>query len=265
MGIKVIHVDRENFKTIYKLQVYEIVGLSTPKYRLDEDGRPKDYRNKPGFCIFGTDAGYFETLAEAEKHIKRIAAQGDWDLYGFVVSERPLGHIISGMRDISTRRYLKDGTLWQVSSTSGVCRCDGKNMELGDTGFYGRDPETIRFKEGDIVEIVNDEFVELAIVWQTPATKEQMKPIWDALGGATGEKFPDNYPDILDDRYVVAILNPLDADVFCIRTHMPPTVDVLPPSQPVSKTLAAKLRKALRQTKKEECPENYVPKAEDFI
>ena len=25
MGIKVIHVDRENFKTIYKLQVYEIV------------------------------------------------------------------------------------------------------------------------------------------------------------------------------------------------------------------------------------------------
>jgi hypothetical protein len=265
MGIKVIHVDRENFKTIYKLQVYEIVGLSTPKYRLDEDGRPKDYRNKPGFCIFGTDAGYFETLAEAEKHIKRIAAQGDWDLYGFVVSERPLGHIISGMRDISTRRYLKDGTLWQVSSTSGVCRCDGKNMELGDTGFYGRDPETIRFKEGDIVEIANDEFVELAIVWQTPATKEQMKPIWNALRGPTGEKFPDNYPDILDDRYVVAILNPLDADVFCIRTHMPPTVDVLPPSQPVSKTLAAKLRKALRQTKKEECPENYVPNVEDFI
>lgn len=265
MGIKVIHVDRENFKTIYKLQVYEIVGLSTPKYRLDEDGRPKDYRNKPGFCIFGTDAGYFETLAEAEKHIKRIAAQGDWDLYGFVVSERPLGHIISGMRDVSTRRYLKDGTLWQVSSTSGVCRCDGKNMELGDTGFYGRDPETIRFKEGDIVEIANDEFVELAIVWQTPATKEQMKPIWNALRGPTGEKFPDNYPDILDDRYVVAILNPLDADFFCIRTDIPPTVDVLPPSQSVSKTLAAKLRKALRQTKKEECPENYVPKAEDFI
>ena len=28
---------------------------------------------------------------------------------------------------------------------------------------------------------------------------------------------------------------------------------------------SAKLRKALRQTKKEECPENYVPKAEDFI
>ena len=138
-------------------------------------------------------------------------------------------------------------------------------MELGDTGFYGRDPETIRFKEGDIVEIANDEFVELAIVWQTPATKEQMKPIWNALRGPTGEKFPDNYPDILDDRYVVAILNPLDADFFCIRTDIPPTVDVLPPSQSVSKTLAAKLRKALRQTKKEECPENYVPKAEDFI
>lgn len=75
MGIKVIHVDREDFKTIFKLQVYEIVGLSKPKYRLDE----------------------------AEKHIKRIAAQDYRDLYGFVVSERPLGHLISGMRDISTR------------------------------------------------------------------------------------------------------------------------------------------------------------------
>ena len=36
------------------------------------------------------------------------------------------------------------------------------------------DFKTIRFKEGDIVEIASDEFVELAIVWLAPPTREQM-------------------------------------------------------------------------------------------
>ena len=265
MGLKVTHVGREKFKTIFELQTYVIVSLSKPGYRLDEDGRPEDYRNKPGFNIGITDRGYFETLAEAEAHIKQITAHGDRDLYGFVVSEQPLGHLISGKGDISTRRYLKDGTLWQVSTTSSIQECDGKNMELGDSGFYGRDPETIRFKEGDIVEIAGDEFVELAIVWLTPPTKEQMKPIWDALRGPTGEKFPYSFPDSDDDHYVVAILNPLKADIFCIRTDQPATIDVLPPSLPVPKTLAAKLRQALKQTKKEENPKYFLPDAENLI
>jgi hypothetical protein len=264
MGIKVIHVDREDFKTIFKLQVYEIVGLSKPKYRLDEEGRPEDYRNKPGFSILGTDIGYFETLAKAEKRIRQIAAENRRGLYGFVVREKALGYVVSGMNNVSVRRYLKDGTLWQACTTSGIIFCDRKNMELGDSGFYGRDPKTIRFKEGDIVEIAYEEFVELAIVWQTPATKEQMKPVWDAIR-KEGVKKPYGYPGILDDHYVVAILNPLKADIFCIRTAQPATIDVLPPSLPVPKTLAAKLRKALEQVKKEECPENYVPNVEDFL
>ena len=49
MGIRATRVGRENFKTIFKLQAYQIVSLSKPAYRLDEDGRPEDYRNKPGF------------------------------------------------------------------------------------------------------------------------------------------------------------------------------------------------------------------------
>ena len=49
MGIRATRVGKENFKTIFKLQAYQIVSLSKPAYRLDEDGRPEDYRNKPGF------------------------------------------------------------------------------------------------------------------------------------------------------------------------------------------------------------------------
>lgn len=265
MGIRATRVGKENFKTIFKLQAYQIVSLSKPAYRLDEDGRPEDYRNKPGFNICGTDAGYFETLAEAEAHIGQIAAQGYRDLYGFVVSERPLGHHTSGMRDISTRRYLKDGTLWQECTTSGVSHCDGKDMELGDTRFYGRDPGTIPFKEGDIVEVASDEFVELAIVWITPPTREQIWPIWDTLRGPLGDNIPYSYPDILDDHYVVAILTPLEADIFRIYTDQPQTVDVLPPSLPVPKRLAAKLRQALKQTKKSENPESFLPNPDNFI
>ena len=37
MGIKVNHVGREKFKSIYELQLYEIISPSKTKYRLNDD------------------------------------------------------------------------------------------------------------------------------------------------------------------------------------------------------------------------------------
>ena len=256
MGIKVNHVGREKFKSIYELQLYEIISPSKTKYRLNDDERREYYNGMPGFSILGTDIGYFETLAKAEKRIRQIAAENRRGLYGFVVREKALGYVVSGMNNVSVRRYLKDGTLWQACTTSGIIFCDRKNMELGDSGFYGRDPKTIRFKEGDIVEIAYEEFVELAIVWQTPATKEQMKPVWNAIR-KEGVKKPYGSPGILDDHYVVAVFNPYEEKVFRLKTDEPATVNVLPPSHPVPRTLAAKLRKVLEQVKKEE--KDFIP------
>ena len=65
--------------------------------------------------------------------------------------------------------------------------------------------------------------------------------------------------------HVVAILKPLEADIFRIYTDQPQTVDVLPPSLPVPKRLAAKLRQALKQTKNAENPESFLPNPDNFI
>ena len=51
----------------------------------------------------------------------------------------------------------------------------GDDCDLGDSGFYGRDPKTIPFKEGDIVEVVENDFVHLAIIWSLPATIEDVE------------------------------------------------------------------------------------------
>jgi hypothetical protein len=238
-------------KSFYILKIYEYLGLEEPGYRTDDDARLAEYRGDIGFGITFTDVGYFEALDEAEKCIKRIAGGNSQRIYGFVVKEKPLGHVISGVDDLSVRRYLKDGSLWQVCNTSGVAYCEGKRMDLGDTCFYGRDPSTICFKEGDIVEIAGNDFVELGIVWRLPATKEQMKDVWELYCKVYGAAISTERPDILDDCYVTAVYNPLKIRGFCRRTEYPAVVNVLPPSLPVPKNIADTLRERLEMLKKE--------------
>ena len=240
-----------NVKSFYILKLYEYLGLEEPGYRTDDNARLAEYRGDIGFGITLTDIGYFETLDEAEKRIRQIAREGRQRIYGFVVKEKPLGHVISGVDDLSVRRYLKDGTLWQVCDTSGVTYCDGKRVDLGETRFYGRDPSTIHFKEGDIVEIAGNDFVELGIVWRLPATKEQMKDVWEQYREVYGAAISTEHPDVLDDCYVIATYNPMKVRGFKRRMDFPAVVNVLPPSLPVPENIADALRERLEMVKKE--------------
>ena len=147
----------------------------------------------PTFKVHGSDEIYFKTLEEVEDYMQRLAEfynkhplDDDYiDMYAYVVIEIPLNEEVNvDVLDhyLSFRTYLPDGTLWGKNDYGHFMpRCaigDEFNYWGRRNQFWGRHPEEIRFKPGDIVEVLgcpgNDywgnEMVDLAIVVKTPPT-----------------------------------------------------------------------------------------------
>ncbi|MBR5412167.1 MAG: hypothetical protein IK114_03865 [Fibrobacter sp.] len=243
----------KNYKSVFILRVYKFDQCEKPAYRIDKEEIERNGYAKPGFGIFESENGIYLTLAEAEKNIKKLAK--DKDVYSFLVEEKPLGGIFYTCDALSRRRYLKNGKLWQKCEVSGIRYFNGKNVDLGDTGFYGRDPKTIPFKEGDIVEVASRDFVQLAIVWNLPPSIEYMKPIWERHR-IRGKKFSQIHPDDSDDAYTIVYYDVhKDGEIGYGHSH-PAVVNVLPPALPVPRKIAAELRRRLKMLQ-DEC-EQYV-------
>ena len=239
----------KNYKSVFILHIYAFsIFDAKPKYSIDKDEIERKGYAGPGFGIYELETGIFETLAQAEKQIRKLA-NGD-DIYSFLIEEKPVGGTFYTGNALSRRRYLRDGKLWQKCEVSGIRRFNGKNVDLGDTGFYGRDLKTIPFKEGDIVEIVGQDFVRLAIIWSLPPSLERMKEIWAQHKSAFGKKLRI-HPDQSDDAYTVAYYNvEKDDEIGYGHTH-PAVVDVLPPSLPVPRKIAVELRNHLKMLQDE--------------
>lgn len=140
---------------------------------------------------------FFKTLSEAEEYIKEFSYIYSHDTYAFVIVEIPFGlHVSEYMPDcFSERIYLSNGSLWGVNDYANITQwwCPYHDeLELGNylgkkRMFYGRKPEEIRFKPGDIVEVFgypgndywSDNVVSLAIVVKTPPTVEEISKQMD--------------------------------------------------------------------------------------
>lgn len=193
----------EQTKSIFVLEVYEFAPGESHTYQV--------YKERccqcagPCFLTWKRGVGYFETLRDAEKCIKKIVRRKRDDVYGFVIKEMLRDCLVYTYASLSIRRYLKDGSLW----------CTGSD-------------KTAKFKEGDLVEIAYDDYVELGIV----------------------QGF-----DNADCSYTVVTYN-LDENApseFC--TRLCDATCVLPPSFPVQKKYAAALRRGLKQAKKNSADE----------
>ena len=156
----------------------------------------------PTFRVYGSDEIYFKNLEEVEKYMQD---RGDFynsvrkmhpvddsyiDLYAFVVIEIPFGEEVNvDVLDqyLSFRIYLPDGTLWGKNDYGHFMSKHAIGDEYNYWGrrnlFWGRKPEEIKFKPGDVVEILgcpgNDfwgnESVDLAIVVKTPSTVAEVE------------------------------------------------------------------------------------------
>lgn len=156
----------------------------------------------PMFKVDWHEYAYFKTLDEVERYVQHQAriwkkANEDFPLdsnivfhYAYVVLELPIGMEINVSHigeNLSVRIYLPDGTLWGVKPYADFfpkygLDSDGFNEWGRRNQFWGRDPEEIKFKPGDIVEILgyqgngywSEDEVNLAIIVKTPPTKEEV-------------------------------------------------------------------------------------------
>jgi len=180
--------------------------------------------------------GYYSSQAKAETALReyvdyqtKIMAEDDEpnrdeSILGYQLFERSVDRGRSCCPYIlSVRSYTSDGKPLDESLTSNE---DGVE-------FTGRNPEDIRFHQGDIVEVLHRGYAELAIVQSPPPDKAY----WEEKKKQNEDWFMDD----TDETYLVFYLGKGD-------THAHPQGwQIFSPSKPVSKTLVKKLRDKLTE------------------
>lgn len=234
--------------SIYKIMLYRYKRRDRRKLRY------------PAFPVQGHEEIYFRTLEEVESYIRNRASwrncdgtpdyQDDSfiDIYAYVVIEIPLAlevNIAALDQNLSIRIYRADGTLWGENRYANFFprrgqNSDGHNYWGRRNLFFGRNPEEIRFKPGDIVEILghvgNSYFtpdsVELAIIVKTPPTREEVAKFQQQYVAIHGES------DVCD--YNLGLMCNQHMDTYEVIPYSDgaidhaPTISVFPLSKPIS-------------------------------
>jgi len=125
----------------------------------------------PKFNVHRLKVGYYSSLANAEQAMTELASKDRKSIFGFLVNEYPLDICAWGFAK-SRRNYLSDGSLWDESLVSEI-ETDGKFES-----FYGRPPEKMRFKIGDLVEVLYGDSVHLEIIGDLPCTPEKCNKMY---------------------------------------------------------------------------------------
>lgn len=176
--------DNGTFESIFKVIHY--------RYEVSNKRRLR----YPRFRVFQIEIFYFKTFDEVNDYMQREASfyksltldDKYLDTYAYVIIELPLGREANCVLDVSLSVwiYQRDGTLWGKNSYAhffprGLLE-DEWNFWGRKNMFLGRGPEEIRFKPGDIVEILgypgngywSEDEVNLAIIVKAPPTIDEV-------------------------------------------------------------------------------------------
>ena len=199
--------------------------------------------------VFGRGRSYKEFMVEHPEYSKLSLR------YSYVVVELPIGleiHPTLG-QNLSTRIYLPDGTIWGENTYADFIPLNCLGEEYNYWGrrnmFGGRKPEEIRFKPGDIVEVMGypgnrywgNDSVNLAIVVKTPPTVDEV--------AAMRKQYMSTHSgfDICDHAMCHEFGNHLDTyevlSFACDQIDHAPTISVFNTTKQVS----AKRRNALQK------------------
>ena len=97
-----------------------------------------------------------------------------------------------GLDIISIQTYLKDGSFYE------------RNFVDRDKVYRGRPKDKIRFKHGDIVEVLENGYLRLAIVGGEPSSVERVNYLRErAIKNGHLKEGEDLFMDISDDQYMV--------------------------------------------------------------
>jgi len=196
----------------------------------------------PTFEVRQSRMGIFSTLTKAEQAMKeyiekqkRYGEEQGKDylkkLFGFLIDEHKLDKCSWWWRE-SARNYLHDGSLLDECLTS-----DTPTEDDDFEDFFGRPADKIRFRNGDLVEVLHGDSVTLEIVGNPPWSPER----FDANKIRVKEKFGREFRlDSSDDRYYTLGVSDEDDDVS--HDH-PLPVRMFPLRFPVSEELRSNLEK----------------------
>ena len=178
--------------------------------------------------LYDLSLGAYTTLEKAEKAMQKVVKSWgmESDTFCYIITERKLNPKPNEEDVVGVRTYLPDGSWYE------------ENMADRDGVFRGRPKERIRFKIGDVVEVLYGGAVELAIIGNTPPSlefAEQMRK--RRLGnGVTDEFFMDKF----EDSYTIYDTHPGG------HTHVESQF-VFPTRKPVSEKLVQKLKEQMEK------------------
>lgn len=142
------------------MNVYQLTAISVePEFAKADGSMP----------TFDQSLGVFTSVENAEE-MMRINGEID-EPWAYILEERILddlqlhGHFKSISKYRSVRTYFGNGK----PNAENVCDDTGENL------WYGRDAETIRFKEGDFVSFINGHEISPGLVGLLPMTKDVFK------------------------------------------------------------------------------------------
>ena len=127
----------------------------------------KHPRRYPVFKVYWIQLHLASSFTLAADYLKTYAQdpQNRENVYAFYIREVPVDLPAPGVQCLSERVYGPDGQLIDFRDFSSVDEEPGV--------FEGRTPERIRFKQGDIVEVLGMDEVELAYVANGPVSREE--------------------------------------------------------------------------------------------
>ena len=179
--------DSCKWEFVYELQQIRIMGHRYP--------RRKIRINK---------IGIFDSRKHAEQALQDYVQQEKrnyscWDKAQTYYADCLGYYIVEYRVCASLEQYSKDVPVWRSYTADGELNDRSKTNHSGV--FCGRRQEDIRFQVGDMVEIVSNDYVELAIVGALPPTNEwYQERVADCRETYTGRRFR---LDFSDDCYLV--------------------------------------------------------------
>ena len=212
-----MNIPRRDYKTVFCLVQIEV----------DEDLEEKKVMY-PEFEIRQRMQGIFSDKAHAEEGIKecvKSALEDNVEIYCFKVYEVPLDqNTYLGTDNFyrSVREYLYDDKGHEIDSTT--CSSLDEDIFTEYGSFLGKPKEHMRFKKGDIVEVIEQDKVRLAVVTHDPADTNWCYDLYKRL------KKKDDLPYFLDESdYQVAVI---DGPSYGTHSHEQ-LVDLMKPRYPI--------------------------------
>lgn len=211
-------------------------------YRLEHIGMVENCAMYPEFETRSNEY-YSHTFDDAEKFIKeKLTGQnnGSPDSYCFVITQLAVGCKSCWSNTGASWLYDHEGRLIDYSITTW-------EENPYKSAFFGRSAERLRFKKGDIVEVINHDSVNLAVV---AADGPSVEWFW-GLYNRTKDKRGGYFADASDDSYYI-----IDGPGFAYHSHVP-ALALMKPRFPIPEDIKAFFEHCLEAADKEECTEKY--------